>query len=77
MSNHRRQFAGPKDGILHVTVNLAEGEGRVLYDTTKHDGEEIAEMIDDMGYDCSLISVVGACFSIHFKALTLKEHFRH
>ena len=63
MPNRQSDLPGPKDGIHHVTVNLAEAEGRVLYDTTKHSGEEVAEMIDDMGYDCSLISVVGALFA--------------
>lgn len=71
----QKAFVGDKDGILHVTVDLAGAEGRVLYDTTKRGGGEVAEMIDSMKYDCSLIGVVGAFSLIHFKAFE-KEHFR-
>ena len=46
----------------------------MLYDTTKHSDEEVAEMIDDMGYDCSVISVAGAFFSI--QTISAKRAFQ-
>lgn len=43
------------DGIKEIKVSLAEKIGRVHYDPKKLTGTQIAEKIDDMGFDAKLI----------------------
>uniref|UniRef100_A0A915BU80 HMA domain-containing protein n=1 Tax=Parascaris univalens TaxID=6257 RepID=A0A915BU80_PARUN len=45
---------GSKNGIKSIAVSLKDCEGRVVFDSTKWDGESIAEAIDDMGFDAAL-----------------------
>lgn len=45
-----------KDGILKINVNLELSEGVVDYDLHKRSSSEIAEMIDNMGFEASVKS---------------------
>jgi copper chaperone CopZ len=51
-------ISGPKDGILQVKVNLAGHCGRVVFRVDKWTAKDVAEAIDDMGYDCVLIDEI-------------------
>ena len=43
-----------KPGIIEIKVSLEENNGRVKYDSTVISPEQIAEMIDDMGFDAKV-----------------------
>ncbi|TKR68364.1 hypothetical protein L596_024355 [Steinernema carpocapsae] len=48
---------GEKDFVRSIFVSLAEKTGTIVFDSTFTTGEDVAEAIDDMGFDCKLISV--------------------
>jgi len=47
---------GSKDGIFSIKVLLKEEEGTIIFDSSKWTAEQVAENIDDMGFDCKLLS---------------------
>ncbi|CEF67444.1 Copper-transporting ATPase 2 [Strongyloides ratti] len=49
-------FVSSKPGIESINVSLGEKIATVHYDTMLWNGEKIAEIIDDMGFDAKLIS---------------------
>ncbi|CAI5444971.1 unnamed protein product [Caenorhabditis angaria] len=47
---------GKLDGVRKIVVNLEKKEGTILFDSSKFTGEILAEKIDDMGFDCKLVT---------------------
>lgn len=54
--NNIQDTVGAKDGILKIVVSLEQKQGTVDYDGEKWTGEAVAETIDDMGFECKLIT---------------------
>lgn len=53
--NNIQDTIGSKPGIYSIQVNLKEENGKVSFDPTKWTGEQVAEAVDDMGFECKLI----------------------
>uniref|UniRef100_A0A1A9W6B3 HMA domain-containing protein n=1 Tax=Glossina brevipalpis TaxID=37001 RepID=A0A1A9W6B3_9MUSC len=53
--NNIESNVGSRAGILKIIVNLEQKNAEVLYDPTQLSPEEIAEMIDDMGFDAKVM----------------------
>ncbi|CAL2037623.1 unnamed protein product [Caenorhabditis brenneri] len=53
--NNIQDTVGPKDGIQKIVVSLEQKQGTIDYDPEKWTGEQIAEAVDDMGFECKLI----------------------
>uniref|UniRef100_A0A914DZB3 P-type Cu(+) transporter n=1 Tax=Acrobeloides nanus TaxID=290746 RepID=A0A914DZB3_9BILA len=53
---------GKRPGVYHVQVSLAEKKGWVIYDPQKWTSEQLAEMIDDMGFDATSVSTKDTIF---------------
>lgn len=47
---------GARDGIYSIRVNLKEENGKIKFDSGKWTGEQVAEAIDDMGFECKVIN---------------------
>uniref|UniRef100_A0A8R1HL12 P-type Cu(+) transporter n=1 Tax=Caenorhabditis japonica TaxID=281687 RepID=A0A8R1HL12_CAEJA len=54
--NNIQDTVGPKEGIDSIKVSLEEKKGTITYNPEKWTGESVAETIDDMGFECKLIS---------------------
>ncbi|CAB3401386.1 unnamed protein product [Caenorhabditis bovis] len=54
--NNIQDHLSSKPGIFRVLVDLKNEQGKIQFDSSKWTGEKIAETIDDMGFDCKLIS---------------------
>jgi len=54
---------GNKPGIKHIKVSLEAKEGRVEFDSTVLNADQVADMIDDMGFEASVKST--GDFSTH------------
>ncbi|KAE9547753.1 hypothetical protein FO519_009034 [Halicephalobus sp. NKZ332] len=48
---------GSKDGIFSIKVLLKEKQGTIVFDPSKWTGEQVAEAIEDMGFDSKLLSL--------------------
>ncbi|KHN71086.1 Copper-transporting ATPase 1 [Toxocara canis] len=55
--NNIQDTIGSKDGVKSIVVSLNDCKGRVIFDSSKWDGQMIAEAIDDMGFDATLETV--------------------
>lgn len=49
----------PRSGIQRITVSLSDKSAEVEYDSCKTTPEDIAQQIDDMGFEASLTSIDG------------------
>ncbi|TMW46220.1 hypothetical protein DOY81_008694, partial [Sarcophaga bullata] len=47
---------GAKEGIKNIKVSLEDKQATVEFDASRLTAEEVAEMIDDMGFDASLLN---------------------
>nr|AAB62695.1 P-type ATPase [Caenorhabditis elegans] len=54
--NSIQDTVGSKDGIVKIVVSLEQKQGTADYNSEKWNGESVAESIDDMGFDCKLIT---------------------
>ncbi|CAI4222317.1 unnamed protein product [Auanema sp. JU1783] len=54
--NNIQDNISQKPGISEIIVSLEDCEGRVIFDASILKAEEVAEMIDDMGFDAKLKS---------------------
>lgn len=54
--NNIQDTVGPKDGIHKIVVSLEQKQGTIDYNPEKWNGESVAETIDDMGFECKLIT---------------------
>ncbi|CAD5224110.1 unnamed protein product [Bursaphelenchus okinawaensis] len=52
---HIEKFVSGKKGISSITVSLMFMSADVIYDSQETNAEEIAEIIDDLGYECHVI----------------------
>ena len=53
--NNIQDVIGAKPGISNIQVNLKEENGKVTYDSSVWTDEQIAEAVDDMGFECRVI----------------------
>ncbi|KAF1760189.1 hypothetical protein GCK72_008435 [Caenorhabditis remanei] len=63
--NNIQDVIGAKPGISNIQVNLKEENGKVTYDSSVWTDEQIAEAVDDMGFECRVIraDVISLCIS--------------
>ncbi|CAI2348670.1 unnamed protein product [Caenorhabditis sp. 36 PRJEB53466] len=54
--NNIQDVIGAKSGIYNIRVNLKEEQGEVKYDPTQWTAEKVAEAVDDMGFECTVIN---------------------
>lgn len=54
--NNIQDTVGAKEGIRKIVVSLEQKQGTIDYDPEKWTGESVAETIDDMGFECKLIT---------------------
>ncbi|XP_052470901.1 copper-transporting ATPase 1 [Carassius gibelio] len=47
---------GALPGVIHIQVSLEQRNVTVTYEHTRHSPESLAEAIEDMGFECSLIN---------------------
>ncbi|EFO91072.1 hypothetical protein CRE_31462 [Caenorhabditis remanei] len=57
--NNIQDTVGSKEGIQKIVVSLEQKQGIVDYNTEKWTGETVAEAIDDMGFECKLMTDQG------------------
>ncbi|UMM25664.1 hypothetical protein L5515_005391 [Caenorhabditis briggsae] len=54
--NNIQDTVGPKAGIQKIVVSLEQMQGTIDYDPETWTGDTVAETIDDMGFECKLIT---------------------
>ncbi|ULU03032.1 hypothetical protein L3Y34_002546 [Caenorhabditis briggsae] len=54
--NNIQDTVGPKAGIQKIVVSLEQMQGTIDYDPETWIGDTVAEAIDDMGFECKLIT---------------------
>ncbi|CAD6197415.1 unnamed protein product [Caenorhabditis auriculariae] len=56
--NNIQDTIGAREGVFSVAVSLEQKKGRVKFDPKKWTGAQVAEAIDDMGFECKLLEDV-------------------
>ncbi|XP_064481626.1 copper-transporting ATPase 2-like isoform X2 [Ornithodoros turicata] len=51
---------GELSSVFAIRVSLEEGSAVVLFDASRHTADGIAEAIDDMGFECGVLTVYGS-----------------